>query len=112
MPTSMTDEVMRGLIATARNYTFVILHPTPRRQEPGADQVVWEHARRNFELRAEKRLSIVCPVRDGSDVCGMYLFPGTPEETALIMEGDPGVKAGIFTYDVHPCRGFPGDALP
>jgi hypothetical protein len=29
-----------------------------------------------------------------------------------IMDGDPGVQAGIFTYEVHPVRSFPGDALP
>jgi hypothetical protein len=28
------------------------------------------------------------------------------------MDGDPGVQAGVFVYDVHTCRGFPGDALP
>jgi len=28
------------------------------------------------------------------------------------MGDDPGVAAGVFTYEVHPCRGFPGDALP
>lgn len=28
------------------------------------------------------------------------------------MEDDPGVRAGVFTYGVHPVRGFPGDALP
>jgi hypothetical protein len=28
------------------------------------------------------------------------------------MEDDPGVKAGVFVYEVHPCRSFPGDSLP
>jgi hypothetical protein len=112
MTTPMTDDTMRGLIAQARNYSLVILHGTPQRREPGADQVVWEHARRNLILRAEGRLAIVCPVRDGSDVSGLYIFPGAPEETARLMDGDPGVQAGIFTYEVHACRGFPGDALP
>ena len=32
-------------------------------------------------------------------------------EVVRIMDGDPGVVAGVFVYDVHPCRGFPGDAL-
>jgi len=27
------------------------------------------------------------------------------------MDGDPGVMAGIFTYEVHLCRSFPGDKL-
>jgi hypothetical protein len=29
-----------------------------------------------------------------------------------IMDDDPGVPAGIFTYDMHPVRSFPGAALP
>jgi hypothetical protein len=28
------------------------------------------------------------------------------------MDHDPGVEAGIFTYEIHPVRGFPGSALP
>jgi hypothetical protein len=112
MTARFSDEQMRALIPTARNYTLVILHGTPQRSEPGADAIVWEHARRNFALRAERRLAIVCPVRDGSAVSGLYIFPGTPDEATAIMDGDPGVQAGIFTYEVHPCRGFPGDALP
>ena len=70
---------MRSL-ATAKTYSLVIL-------DPGA--------RRNFQLRADGILRIVCPVNDD-------IFEATP---------DPGVQAGIFTYEVHPCRGFPGDAL-
>ena len=34
------------------------------------------------------------------------------KEVKKLMDDDPGVKAGIFTYEVHPCRGFPGDSLP
>jgi hypothetical protein len=33
-------------------------------------------------------------------------------ETRQIMDGDPGVKAGIFVYEVHPCSSFPVDTLP
>jgi len=28
------------------------------------------------------------------------------------MDTDPGVMAGIFTYEVHNIRSFPGDSLP
>jgi hypothetical protein len=28
------------------------------------------------------------------------------------MDADPGVQAGVFVYEVHPVRSFPGDALP
>ncbi len=28
------------------------------------------------------------------------------------MGDDPGVQAGVFTFEVHGCLGFPGDSLP
>jgi hypothetical protein len=27
------------------------------------------------------------------------------------MAKDPGVQAGVFTYDIHPTRSFPGSSL-
>jgi hypothetical protein len=74
--------------------------------------IIWEHGRRNFALRDEGVLSIVCPIADGSDVSGVGIFNAGVERVRRIMDGDPGVQAGIFTYEVHPCRSFPGDCLP
>jgi hypothetical protein len=110
--TPITDEQMRALLPTTRAYTVVILKVGPRRDTPGADAIVWEHGRRNFSLRADGLLSIVCPVRDGSDVCGIGIFNLDLEETRAVMDGDPGVQAGVFRYEAHASRSFPGDALP
>ena len=57
-------------------------------------------------------LAVVLPVTDGSDVCGVCVFTGTVDQTVALMNDDPGVQAGVFTFEVHPCRGFPGDSLP
>ncbi len=54
---------------------------------------------------------MVLPVTDGSDVCGIGVFDATVDDTTAVMREDPGVAAGIFTFEVHPCRGFPGDSL-
>jgi hypothetical protein len=40
------------------------------------------------------------------------VFTGTVDQTVALMNDDPGVQAGVFTFEVHPCRGFPGDSLP
>jgi len=45
-------------------------------------------------------------------VKGIGIFTTSVEETKRIMDEDPGIKAGIFTYEVHPCRSFPGAMLP
>jgi hypothetical protein len=107
----ISDETMRENLAKTKEYTVVILHGTEKMKDGSARPIVWEHARRNFELRADGVLQIVCPVADGSGVSGVGIFAASPEETTTIMNGDPGVKAGLFTYEVHPCRSFPGDAL-
>ena len=41
-----------------------------------------------------------------------YNFNGDPDTIRGVMDEDPGVKAGIFVYELHPCRSFPGDSLP
>ena len=57
-------------------------------------------------------LPIVCPVTDDSVTKGLGIFDARVEDVTAIMDADPGVQAGIFTYEVHPVRSFPGDALP
>lgn len=109
---TITDEVMRHMLTTSRNYCIVILKAGPERNMDGVQKIIWEHGRRNFELRAAGVLSIVCPVADDSDVSGIGIFNASVEEVKKIMDEDPGVKTGVFVYEVHPCRSFPGDSLP
>ena len=110
--TAITDDFMRDMLANSKSYTVVLLKATARRLEPGADAIVWEHGRRNFSLRAEGVLAIVCPITDDSEWSGIGIFAAPADEVVHIMDDDPGVKAGIFTYEVHPVRGFAGDRLP
>ena len=108
----ITDEFMRQMLTTTKNYTIVILKAGPKQHMDGVEKIIWEHGRRNFALRAEGILSIVCPVRDGSDIAGIGIFNAPIEEVQKIMDEDPGVKVGVFVYELHPCRSFPGDSLP
>src|ERR1051326_5206131 len=109
---TITDDYMRQMVPTAREYSVVSLKAVPNKEAPGADKIIWEHGRRNFAMRAEGLLAIVCPVRDGSDVSGVGIFTTSLEETKKLMDEDPGVQAGVFVYEAHPCRSFPGDSLP
>ena len=109
---TITDDFMQQMIATTKSYCVVILKAGPKQNEPGKEKIIWEHGRRNFGLRAEGLLPIVCPVSDGSEVRGVGIFNASVEETRKIMDADPGVLAGIFSYELHSCRSFPGDCLP
>lgn len=109
---AITDEYMQEMRARTRPYVLVLLKAGPNYTRPDAPATIWEHGRRNFALRADGVLAVVCPVADDSELCGMGIFDGSVDDVAAIMDGDPGVQAGIFTYETHPVRGFPGDALP
>ena len=110
--TVITDEFMRSMVPHFKQFNVVILKAGPSIKEPGVEKIIWEHARRNFSLRADGLLPIVCPVADGTDVCGIGIFSTDTEKTKEIMDEDPGVLAKVFTYEIHPCRSFPGDCLP
>jgi hypothetical protein len=110
--TQITDEYMREQLSRSRTYCFVLLRATPKRKEPGADKLVWEHGRRNFGLRQEGLLAIVCPATGEGDVRAVAIFNADVVTTKKIMDDDPAVAAGIFTYETYECRGFPGDKLP
>jgi hypothetical protein len=108
----ITDEVMRQRLSGVRSYTLMILRAGPNFSMPGAEKIIWEHGRRNFALRASGLLPIVCPVADGSGLCGLGIFDAEVADVERIYNEDPGVKAGVFTFEVHPTRGFPGSCLP
>lgn len=110
--TAITNEFMQQMLTRTKQYCIVLLKAGPQKHAPGSDAIIWEHGRRNFELRAQGVLAIVCPIMDGSEFSGVSIFNATPAETAKIMDEDPGVQAGVFVYELHPCVSFPGDSLP
>jgi hypothetical protein len=102
---------MHERIAEAKRASLVVLKPTPALAAEGARAVVWEHGRRNMALQAAGIAPIICPVGD-DELSGIYVFDTEPDEARAILSEDPGVVAGIFTFEVHACSAFPGDTLP
>jgi hypothetical protein len=39
------------------------------------------------------------------------VFSTDVAQTKTILDGDPAVRAGIFTYELHSSESFPGDSL-
>lgn len=111
--TAVTDEYMQEMLAKTKEYHIVLLKPAPGAEDhPDIKKLIWEHGRRNFSLRADDVLSTVCPITAETGVSGIGIFNASADETKNIMDGDPAVQAGIFVYEIHPCRSFPGDSLP
>ncbi|MYS71635.1 hypothetical protein GTY88_14565 [Streptomyces sp. SID5926] len=111
MSTTVTDEQVRALAATAKSYSLAFLRWGPERTMDGADSIELEHQRRMVSLRTEGVIAILCPVASDT-VAGVAIMTVPAEEAAEIMAGDPCVRARMMSCEVHPCHGFPGDALP
>ena len=110
--TPITDEYMFEMLGKSKEYTVVVLNAGPNYDTPDAPATIFEHGRRNFALRAEGVLPIVCRVTDDSTCKGIGIFDVPLDEVIRIMDTDPGVQAGLFTYEAHPVRSFPGATLP
>lgn len=113
--TDITDDFMKDMLAKARPYTVVLLSKGPNYRADGDRSIIWEHGRRNFELRADGKLAVVVPMGAGdgtSDVVGLSILTTTPEETATLMAADPAIVAGWLVAEIRAGRSFPGDSLP
>lgn len=113
--TEITNEYMQQMLGTSRPYSVVLLSKGPNYRPDGDRSVIWEHGRRNFELRADGKLAVVVPMgaNDGtSDVVGIGVFTTTPDETRALMATDPAIVAGWLVAEVRAGRSFPGDGLP
>jgi hypothetical protein len=114
---AVTDEMLRDALQGIRPYSVCILKATSRYQEPGPARegwvadLIWEHGKRNYALYLAGLMRIICPIGDGSGTVGVSIFDADPGEVDRMMQQDPGVKAGLFTYEIHPTRTFPESKL-
>jgi predicted ester cyclase len=114
---SVTGDMLQHALQATRPYTVCILKAGPRFAEPGPDRdsqvadLIWEHGKRNYALHLAGMMRVICPIADGSGLSGVTVFDADPEEAERIMRDDPGVKAGVFTYEIHATRTFPESTL-
>jgi hypothetical protein len=108
----VTDEMLAGARATSTPFTVAILRAGPRFAMPGPDRndevtsIIWAHGKRNTALHLAGFLPVVCPIADGSGVAGVGIFAADETAVAEILDGDPAIRAGVLTYELHPTRTF------
>ncbi len=113
----ISEERFQEIRQKSRPYTVLILKTGPNFR-PAADRdagmtaLIMKHGKRNVAMMIAGLMPIVCPIADGSGITGIGIFDAGPDEVKRIYSADPAVAAGLFTFEVHPCRSFPGSALP
>jgi len=108
----ISDVAMRSRLSGSASYTMVVLQATDQLVRPQVDPIIWAHGRRNMALVSAGLAPVITPVVDADGPSGFAIFATDPDETRTLMDADPGVVAGIFTYEIHAVRGFPGATLP
>ena len=104
---SISEEDFADIRAKARPSTVCILKAGPSFSAPDAVRnpeafaLVMAHGRRNAAMHACGLLLVVCPISDGSGVTGVGIFDLSVEDSRRVMDADPGVRAGFFTYELH-----------
>lgn len=99
------------MLVQTKEYTLLLLKSVTEVQKENTQQIIWEHGRRNFQLRADGVMNIVAPVTQEHGLAGICIFNADAAQVKEIMDEDPAVKEGIFTYEILPIMSFPGDCL-
>jgi hypothetical protein len=108
---------MRAQMAASRPYTLVFLkkgpaYELPDGRSPEQKAIVWEHVRRNMRLKAEGTKALVGPLAGGGEIVGLSVFTVPERDVRKLMEDDPGVRAGVFSYEIATWHEVPGTGLP
>lgn len=105
-------EHVQQQLASAKAYTLVFLTQGKVKDDAKAAQNQMPHLQYLFSLKEGGHVSIFGPLTDNSNIRGILIFNVTDiGQVKKLMDGDPHVKAGHLSYEIHPWFGVPGQTL-
>lgn len=106
----ITPNAIKAEVAKARSYTLVVLRRGPRFD--ATSDIQMSHLQHVFGMRNAGEQLVTIPVTDSGEIVGIGLMAtANKDEAAALMESDPGVAAGRFTYELLSCMAMPGDIV-
>ena len=109
------QEFFQDIRSRIKPYTVVFLIKGNKRDqdENVMDEIQLNHLKYLNDLREKGFLPMHGPFADDGNVIGIAIFNSSDaEQVKQWCEGDPGFKAGRFSYEIHPFFTFPGSTLP
>lgn len=111
----ITKEYIQSEIARGKNYTVVFLTAGPNRSAYPAEKLEENHMAHLaylFALKEEGKLLVNGPVTDNPNFLGMSIYASSDkEEVRALVEADPAVIAGRFSYEMYSYFSLPGSTL-
>lgn len=112
--TEITDAYVQDQVAKGKIYTFVELVPGAHeiKNEAEKNRLIATHVKYIFQLKADKKLATAGPVMNDKHLHGIYIF-NTPqqEEVQKLLDADPAISKGHFSYRMYTWFSIPGDQL-
>lgn len=91
-----------------KKYVMCFLKTGPNKSlsEDSVKKIVAAHLKNIQALSNKGKLVLAGPFTDGGELEGIFIFNvATVEEAKALTDTDPGVKAGIFSVELHPWYG-------
>ena len=100
-------------LARLKPYLFVLLRKGRNYEQPDTLKIIQsEHLPYVFSWREKGAIAVTMPIRDETNIAAIAIFNITDKDEAKkIMENDPAVIKGIFTYELLNAIGMKGDTL-
>jgi uncharacterized protein YciI len=86
-------------------YFLVLLKKGPHRDQDSvtAARIQKAHMENINRMAASGKLNVAGPFLDEGELRGIFIFDsGNEDEVKKLVEGDPAVKSGRLTYEIHP----------
>ena len=109
-----SPEVLTKL-ASIKPYVLVILTKGENYGLSDTPRIIQsEHLTYIFEQRRDNEMVLTMPVMDNnSNIAAVAIYNTTDkDEVKRLMDKDPAIMAGVFTYEIVTGMGLPGDKLP
>jgi myo-inositol-1(or 4)-monophosphatase len=90
---------------TMRTYVLGLIYRGPNRitDPEQADNLQRAHLANNLRLYEEGKLILAGPLRDDTDLRGIWVFDSeSVEEAKALCDSDPAIQAGTLRVEVHP----------
>ncbi|MDP4289998.1 MAG: YciI family protein [Bacteroidota bacterium] len=98
----------QGLQYHMQNYFMVILKKGPNQNQDSItlNKMMEGHLANINRLAGEGKLILAGPFLDNGNMRGIFVFNvATENEVKALLDTDPAVKAGRFSYEIHPWMG-------
>lgn len=98
-----------------KQYYFVMLTKgdnSGRIDSVKAGRIIAGHLQNIKRMQSEGKLVIVGPFGDNGNRRGIFIFDvPKQEDVEKLLQNDPAIKAGMFTYEIHPWWSEKGQSL-